>query len=302
VVEVAILGTGRMGSAMARRVADAGHDLTIWNRTVATARAVAAAAPGARIAVAPTPEAAVGGKTVVLAVLSDGDAGRTVLLNDAVLAALTPDAVVCDLGTSGMSAARDLERGVSDAGARFVDAPVSGSVPAVEAGRLLVMAGGNADAIADAAAVIGAFARRIVHVGEVGAGQAMKLAVNLVVHNLNAAVAEALALATSAGITPAGAYDVFEDSVIAAPFVVYKRAAFLDPHAPVAMSLDLVNKDLHLITGLAEELGVHLPVTNAAVQAVTAACGAGLGPSDMASLGRFLMTQARSVSTRDGRS
>jgi 3-hydroxyisobutyrate dehydrogenase-like beta-hydroxyacid dehydrogenase len=68
------------------------------------------------------------------------------------------------------------------------------------------------------------------------------------------------------------------------------------------MSLDLVNKDLHLITGLAEELGVHLPVTNAAVQAVTAACGAGLGPSDMASLGRFLMTQARSVSTRDGRS
>jgi 3-hydroxyisobutyrate dehydrogenase-like beta-hydroxyacid dehydrogenase len=294
VAEVAILGTGRMGSAMAHRVADAGHDLTIWNRTEATARAVAAAAPEARIAVAPTPEAAVAGKTVVLTVLSDGDAGRTVLLNDAVLAALTPDAVVCDLGTSGMSAARDLARGVNDAGARFVDAPVSGSVPAVEAGSLLVMAGGNADAIAAAATVIGAFARRIVHVGEVGAGQAMKLAVNLVVHNLNAALAEALALATSAGITPAG--------VIAAPFVVYKRAAFLDPRAPVAMSLDLVNKDLHLITGLAEELGVHLPVTNAAVQAVTAACVAGLGRSDMASLGRFLMTQARSVSTRDGRS
>ena len=299
--EVAILGTGRMGSAMARRVAGAGHDLTIWNRTEAAARAVAAALSGARITVAASPDVAVAGKTVVLSVLSDGDAGRAVLLDDAVLAALTPGTVVCDLGTSGVSAAQELAGGVSTAGARFVDAPVSGSVPAVEAGSLLVMAGGDADAVAAAATVIGAFARRIVHVGGVGAGQAMKLAVNLIVHNLNAAVAEALTLATSAGITANGAYDVFEESVVAAPFVLYKRAAFLDPGAPVAMSLDLVNKDLHLITGLAHELGVHLPITNAAVQAVNAACEAGFGPNDMASLSRFLPTQQGSMSTRDGR-
>ena len=74
--EVAILGTGRMGSAMARRVAGAGHDLTIWNRTEAAARAVAAALSGARITVAASPDVAVAGKTVVLSVLSDGDAGR----------------------------------------------------------------------------------------------------------------------------------------------------------------------------------------------------------------------------------
>jgi 3-hydroxyisobutyrate dehydrogenase len=300
VAEVAILGTGRMGSAMARRVAGAGHNLSVWNRTEATARAVATAIPDARVVVAPAPEVAVRGKTVVLSILSDGVAGKAVLLNDAVLAALTPGSVVCDLGTSGVSAAKDLARGVHNAGARFVDAPVSGSVPAVEAGSLLVMAGGAPDAIAAAAPVIGAFARRIVHVGEVGAGQATKLAVNLVVHNLNAAIAEALTLATSAGIAAEDAYNVFEDSVIAAPFVVYKRAAFLEPDAPVAMSLDLVNKDLHLITGLAHELGIHLPVTNAVVRAVTAACGAGFGPCDMASLSRFLPTQPLSVSTRDG--
>ena len=87
----------------------------------------------------------------------------------------------------------------------------------------------------------------------------MKLAVNLVVHDLNAAVSEALIIAKRAGIAAEDAYDVFQDSVIAAPFVVYKRAAFLDPETPVAMSLDLVHKDLRLITGLADELGVPVP-------------------------------------------
>lgn len=299
VAEVAILGMGRMGSAMARRVAGAGHAVTIWNRTMDTAQALAASVPEARLEVAPSPEVAVAGRSVVLSVLSDGNASRAVLLDDAVLAALTPGAVVCDLGTTGVEAAKDLARGLTGAGARFVDAPVSGSVPAVEAGNLLVMAGGEADAVDATRAVLGAFARRILHVGDVGAGQAMKLAVNLVVHNLNAAVAEALALAASAGIAPHSAYDVFEESVIAAPFVLYKRAAFLDPRTPVAMSLDLVNKDLRLISGLAQKLGVDLPVTHATSQAVADACEAGFGPSDMASLSRFLSTRTGSLSTED---
>ena len=102
---------------------------------------------------------------------------------------------------------------------RFVDAPVSGSVPAVEAGTLLVMAGGEPDAVDAARPVLGAFARKVLHVGPAGAGQTMKLAVNLVVHDLNAAVAEALRLARSAGIAAADAYDVFQESVVAAPYV-----------------------------------------------------------------------------------
>jgi len=122
----------------------------------------------------------------------------------------------------------------------------------------------------------------------------MKLAVNLIVHNLNAAVSEALALATTAGISGEAAYDVFEQSVIAAPFVGYKRAAFLDARTPVAMSLDLVNKDLQLVAELAGELGVRLPVTDAAARSVAAACAAGFGLDDMASLTRFLTLPAGS--------
>jgi 3-hydroxyisobutyrate dehydrogenase len=292
VADVAILGMGRMGSAMARRVAAAGHDVTVWNRTEATARALAESTSDARVRVAATPEDAVDDRAIILSVLADGDAGRAVLLDPVVLAHLTPGAVVCDLGTSGVAAAHDLERGVRAAGARFIDAPVSGSVPAVQAGTLLVMAGGDEDAVAAGSAVLSAFARRVIHVGAVGAGQTMKLAVNLVVHNLNAAVAEALALATKAGISGDAAYDVFEQSVIAAPFVGYKRAAFLDLRTPVAMSLDLASKDLHLIAELASELGVPVPVSDAAARSVAAACAAGFGPDDMASLTRFLTLHA----------
>ena len=193
-----MLGTGRMGSAMARRVAGAGHGLTLWNRNPARARALAASVPGA--AVAATAEEAVRGCDVVLSVLADGEATCAVLLDTAVLAALPRGGVVCDLATSGVAAAGELGAALAAVGVRFVDAPVSGSVPAVDAGTLLVMAGGEAAAIAAAEPVLAAFARRVVRVGDVSAGQAMKLAVNLVVHDLNAALSEALVLAEHAGI------------------------------------------------------------------------------------------------------
>jgi len=286
VAEVAVLGAGRMGSAMARRVAGAGHGLTVWNRTEAAAHALASSVPGGA-RVAGTPADAVRGCDVVLSVLADGATTCAVLLDTDVLGALPRQGVVCDLATSGVAAASALGTGLAEAGVPFVDAPVSGSVPAVEAGTLLVMAGGDPAAIAAAEPILAAFARRVVRVGDVSAGQAMKLAVNLVVHDLNAALAEALILAEHAGITRQDAYDVLADSVVAAPFVGYKRAAFLDPDTPVAMSLDLVRKDLRLIAELAADVDVSIAVTAAAEVVVEAACEAGHGSQDMAALSRF---------------
>jgi 3-hydroxyisobutyrate dehydrogenase-like beta-hydroxyacid dehydrogenase len=274
-----------MGSAMARRVAGAGHGLTVWNRTGAAADALVSSVPGARAA--GTAAEAVRGCDVVLSMLADGAATCAVLLDMDVLGALPRGGVVCDLATSGVAAAGELGAVLADAGVPFVDAPVSGSVPAVEAGTLLVMAGGDPAAIAVAEPVLAAFASRVVRVGDVAAGQAMKLAVNLVVHDLNAALSEALILAEHAGITRETAYDVLADSVVAAPYVRYKRAAFLDPATPVAMSLDLVRKDLRLIAELAADVGVAIAVTTAAEVVVDAACEAGHGSEDMAALSRF---------------
>jgi 3-hydroxyisobutyrate dehydrogenase-like beta-hydroxyacid dehydrogenase len=115
----------------------------------------------------------------------------------------------------------------------------------------------------------------------------MKLAVNLVLHDLNAALAEALRLAERSGLRREDAYGVLEQSVVGAPFVRYKRAAFLDPATPVAMTLALVEKDLQLITAQAEAGGAAAPVTAAALAEVRRAVRAGLGGSDMADLSRF---------------
>lgn len=287
--EVAVLGTGRMGAAMVRRLAAAGHAVRAWNRTPDTVTRLLADLPpddAGRVRAATTPADAVGGADAVLAMLADGDVTRAVLLAPDVLAALSPGTVVVDLGTSGVAAARELAQRLAAAGARFVDAPVSGSVPAVLGGSLLVMASGDPGAVADAEPVLQAFARLVLRVGDAGAGQVMKLAVNLVVHDLNAAVSESLRLAEGSGVSREDAYAVLAESVVAAPFVQYKRAAFLDPATPVAFSLALVEKDLRLITEHARAHDRAVPVTDAALSAVRAAVAAGQGDRDMADLSR----------------
>lgn len=283
--DVALLGTGRMGAAMVRRLVAAGHDVTVWNRTASTADELAASTG---VIAADSAAAAVRDADVVISMLASGTITSAVLLEDAVLSALEPGTIVCDMATSGVAAARELDAVLTERGQRFVDAPVSGSVPTIEAGQLLVMASGSASGVADIEPILAAFAKRVVYVGAAGAGQAMKLAVNLVVHTLNSALSEALTLATSAGVAPEAAYDIFEDSVIAAPFVHYKRPAFLDPATPVAMSLSLTEKDLQLITSFAAAQRVPSSVADAVRDQVSAAVQAGLGDQDMAALARFL--------------
>lgn len=283
--EVAVLGIGRMGAAMARKLVESGHHVTVWNRSAAAAEALAA---DCAVSVSATPHDAVTGADLVIAMLADGPATMSVLLDPVLLGALREGVVVCDMATSGVEAARAVDRELSASGARFVDAPVSGSVPTIAAGQLLVMASGDRDGVAVAEPILASFAKRVVYVGEAGAGQAMKLSVNLVVHTLNAAVSEALTLASSAGVTPEAAYDIFQDSVVAAPFVNYKRAAFLDATTPVAMSLALTRKDLGLITGFASEQGVPAGVAGAVLIEVTQACEAGFADQDMAALARYL--------------
>lgn len=274
---------------MVRKLVEAGHRVVVWNRTAAAGQALAREC-GATVAA--TPAVAVRDAALVITMLADGAATTGVLLDEDVLAALGTETIVCDMATSGVASARELDSRLSARGVRFVDAPVSGSVPTIVAGQLLVMASGSASGIDDARPVLAAFAKRVVNVGEAGAGQAMKLSVNLVVHALNSAVSEALTLATSAGVAPAAAYDIFQDSVVAAPFVTYKRAAFLDPQTPVAMSLALTRKDLDLITAFADEQGVPALVADAVRDEVARAVDAGLGDQDMAGLARFLSAEA----------
>ena len=123
-----MLGTGRMGAAMSRRLVDAGHRVRVWNRTSARAEALRAEVGGAGLDVADTPTACVDGADVVLSMLADGTATTAVLL-DPPLEVLAADTVVCDLGTSGVEAAHELARAYAASDRRFVDSRSPAALP-----------------------------------------------------------------------------------------------------------------------------------------------------------------------------
>lgn len=286
-LRVAVIGTSRMGTAMVGRLAGAGHHLTVHNRTRAKAEAVAARH---NAAVAPTPREAVREADVVLVSLADDAAVRAAYGGpDGLVAGLAAGQVVADTSTVDPETLRGLEAAVVAAGAALLDTPVSGSVSTVEAGALLVMAGGDAAALERARPALEAIASRIVHLGPLGAGATMKLVVNAMVHALNGALAEALVLAEKAGLDRACAYDVIAASAVGAPFVAYKRDAYLSPEGtPVAFALNLVAKDLALADALAARVAAPMPQLATNREVVQRAVAAGLGDADLSALATLL--------------
>ena len=286
-MRVAVVGTGRMGAAMVGRLAGAGHQVVVQNRTRARADVVAERY-GLRVVDLPR-EAAAGADVVVVSLADDAAVRGAYGGPDGIVAGLDPGAVVADTSTVDPATVQALAPDVEGAGAALVDTPVSGSVSTVESGELLVMVGGDGGALDRARPVLDAFARRILHLGPLGTGATMKLAVNSVVHALNEALAEALVLAEKAGVDRSAAYEVFVSSAVAAPFVLYKRAAYENPgEAPVAFALDLVAKDLDLVADLAARVGADMPQLAANRGVVERARRAGLGSSDLSALAEVL--------------
>lgn len=276
-----------MGGAAAARLAARGMSVTAWSRTPASVRRWRHDHPDAHVTLAETPADAARSADHLLAFLSDGSALEHVVLGaDGVLSgAEGHDVLLADLGTSGPGSVGRVHAALRSSGVRFVDAPVSGSIAAVRDGSLLVMAGGAAEDVESLRSVLlGVLAREVVHVGMGGAGAAMKLCVNAVLFALNAGLAEALRVAESSGVDRDAAYDVLARSAVAAPYLAYKREAFLERGSPVAFSLDLAAKDLRLAVDLAAAAGVGTPVWEAVARGIDAAREAGLGADDLARL------------------
>jgi 3-hydroxyisobutyrate dehydrogenase-like beta-hydroxyacid dehydrogenase len=282
-VRVAIAGAGRMGSAMAVRLRVAGHDVVVYNRTRARAEQTGAA-------VADSPREAAAQADVVIVSLADDAAVKAVYPD--LVAGLHPDAVVMETSTIHPDTVRGLAPLVEQHSAALLDAPVSGSVPVVQRGELTFMVGGDPAALARARPAMDALGSRVFHLGEIGTGAVMKLAVNVVIQSLNQALAEALVLAEKAGVAREQAYDVFAASAVAAPFVQYKREAFVHPdQAPAAFLLDLVAKDMDLAGSLARTVGARMDQLTANRRVVADALAAGLGQHDMSALAVLLRGQ-----------
>jgi 3-hydroxyisobutyrate dehydrogenase-like beta-hydroxyacid dehydrogenase len=257
-----MLGAGRMGSAIARTLARAGGRLVVYNRTPGRATDLAALIGGETAA---TPAEVASRVDVLLSSVADDEALTALYRGpDGVLGGLTARTVAVDLSTILPATIRDLADDVRQRGAGLLDAPVSGSVATAEAGRLMIMVGGEAADLERARPVLEAAAARVIHVGDLGAGATVKLAVNAIVMSLNGALAEALVLAERAGVPRALAYEVFASSAVGAPFVQYKQAAFVDPDGTApAFSIGLAQKDLRLILALADQVEAQMPQTRA---------------------------------------
>ncbi|HET7829188.1 MAG TPA: NAD(P)-dependent oxidoreductase [Candidatus Limnocylindrales bacterium] len=273
---VGLVGTGRMGSSIARAIARAGFPLVLHNRTRESADALAAEL-GARVV--DTPAAAAREAQVVVTMLADDEAVRAVFEGaDGLLQGAGGGTIIVSSSTLTPDTLRALEAPVRDAGGFLLDAPVSGSTTTAASGQLTLMVGGDAEVLERARPVLSAYGKTIFHMGPIGAGAAMKLAVNTVIFGLSNAVAEGLVLAELAGVDRELAYEVLANSAVGAPYVQYKRDSFTNPEGtPVAMTLDLASKDMRLIRALAEEVGVRLPQadTNLAMFRDAAADGRG---------------------------
>lgn len=284
---VAFLGLGRMGAPMAANLAAAGHQLVLFNRTAAKADALASRLGAVA---APTPRDAVLRADVVITMLADEEALLEVCDGEAgVLSGLRPATIFADMGTTGPAGVGRLAPRVAAAGGVLVDAPVSGSTAAAEAGTLTILVGAPEESFARVELLLAGMGEHVFHLGGTGAGSVMKLAVNNVVYALGNALSESLVLAERAGLDRNVVYEVFEHSAIAAPMVGYRHDAFLDPeHTPAAFAMTLARKDLELITGLAASVDLEVEQAQANLSLLSRAIEAGLGEKDMADVAVYL--------------
>jgi 3-hydroxyisobutyrate dehydrogenase len=275
---VAFLGLGTMGTPMARRVG-ASFPLTVWNRTLARAEAMA----GVARRIATSPYDAARGASVVVTCVADAKALQELLAGDqGLLAGLEPGTVVVDMSTIGRAAAREAARAVEAAGASFVDAPVSGSVGPATRGELLALVGGSDADVARVTPVLGTMCSRTLRAGGVGQGQALKVVLNGLGTYHFIAFASMLALGERAGLSREALLDAFTSGAFSTPSYQAKRERVLarDYERP-DFTLALALKDGALNVALQEEVGLTLPVQREMAREIALAVGEGLGDDDL---------------------
>jgi 3-hydroxyisobutyrate dehydrogenase-like beta-hydroxyacid dehydrogenase len=249
---VAVLGTGRMGSAIARRLAEKGLDLVLWNRTRSRAESV-----GAGIVVA-TPADAVAKADVVITSLTGPEALRATFTGPSGALATASGQTFVEMSTAGPDVLDELGPLVARTGSTLVDAPLIGPPPAVRCGKALVIAGGTPDAVERVQPILEHLGE-LRHVGPPGSGARMKLVANSMLGALTLIAAELETAATSAGLDPGTTFDILTRFV---PSLAVRRAGYLeDKHRPTMFALRDLQKDLHLALHLFHHVEAHVPLT-----------------------------------------
>jgi 3-hydroxyisobutyrate dehydrogenase-like beta-hydroxyacid dehydrogenase len=252
-MQVAILGTGKMGGAIARRLNAEGHQLTVWNRTRNRAEALGVGR------VAATPAEAVESAEVVISILTDADAIRAAYLEGtggAVGAARNQ--VFVEMSTAGPDVVKELQPAIERAGAQFVECPVLGSIAAMETGKGLLFAAGDDAAMERARPVLEALGE-VRRIKDPESAAKLKLIANTVLMGLSALAAEVMAAGAAAGVDTE---DVFWVLTRFAPALGARRAGYVEHrYEPVTFALHDAVKDLRLATEVFKRAGASTPLT-----------------------------------------
>ena len=257
-MRIAFLGLGIMGAPMARHLAQAGHDVTVFNRTMAKAAAWVAA-HGGQAAATPA-AAAVDAEVVIACVGADDDLRAVTRGRDGAFAAMAPGSLFIDHTTVSAAIAREL----ADAGAArdllVLDAPVSGGQAGAENGQLTIMCGGSATAFAEGEPVMQAYAKRIGHMGPAGSGQLTKMVNQLCIAGVLQGLAEGLAFGAAAGLDLAQVVDVISRGAAQSWQMENRAVTMARGEFDFGFAVDWMRKDLGLALDEARRLGVTLPL------------------------------------------
>jgi len=269
-----------MGAAVASRLASLGHEIMVWNRTPDKARAVAASA-GLKLAA--TPKELAADSEAVISFLTDAAAVERVF--EGLLEAEVKGKLFIEMSTVRPQVQKNLHEKVKKRGASFVECPVGGTIGPAREGKLFGFVGGEAADVARAKPLLQQLCRRVEHVGPIGAGASMKLAINLPLLVYWQALGEALSLIKSLNLDPARVMDILADTS-GAPNMMKNRATTVaaalagKDAGAVTVTIDTMRKDLSEMVEEARSLGWPAPVTQAALDSFTRASKAGLGAKD----------------------
>jgi 3-hydroxyisobutyrate dehydrogenase-like beta-hydroxyacid dehydrogenase len=281
-LKIAFLGLGAMGSRMAANLVKAGHAVTVWNRDLAKAQAFCQHGG----ALAGTPKAAADGADIVISMVTDDAAARHVWLDagSGALAGMKPGAVAIECSTVTPAWIRALGAAVAGKGVSLLDAPVAGSRPQAEAGQLVFMVGGETAAFARAEPALAPLAAKVMHVGALGQGAVLKLAVNTLFAAQLESVAELLGFLSRNGFEAQQAAELLGAFPIVAPPVAGAARMMATKSTAPLFTIDLIEKDLGYILDTAKASGADLPGAASARAAFQRAQGRGLGQANVSGL------------------
>ncbi len=274
---VGFVGLGAMGGRVAKRLLDAGHTVTGYNRTPAKAQWLVDA--GLRLVA--TPREVVAASDITFSMVTNTQALEAIIEGpDGIMDALGPGKTYVDMSTVNPAISRRIAGQVEQRGAEMLDAPVSGSVVTLEQGKLSMMIGGKREVYDAALPTLHAIAPTVQYVGSHGQAVLMKIAINLNLQVQIMAFSESLLLAEKGGIPRETAMQALLDSVIASPSLKYRAPFITDAPDEVWFNVNMMQKDMLLALEMGRELNVPLPTVAVSNEFLTAARAMGLEGHD----------------------